>query len=374
MPRGPGRPAPDETHRCLFAGQEEWGRKSQATMLPLPKIEPGLGALLPASHEPVQGKPAAERTAMKLVKNEGGTWSVHVKGKNGKAHQFSTNTKEFAMAKRVVSEAKIKELEMAAEIGALTQEVVSVLLTGSRMTVEKAIEPWKTWMQMVNYAPRTIADGELRVRCWMKRANVTNKQLSAITEYDINPWVNETSKRKATTRRTTLALVRNFFDFCSRKGWLQGNPSRLCDVDLSKLSHEQKERRPTPTWTDEEVKRVLDYTDPDKEQMFVPTKENVPIASSDKLWYQPPNLLLHRNYYRRINQPNPFWHAAVALSRHTGLRLGDCCCLEWASLVTPGEITVWTIKRDRRINVPIPDEVVRALAHIPPEDPTYVFP
>ena len=79
---------------------------------------------------------------------------------------------------------------------------------------------------------------------------------------------------------------------------------------------------------------------------------------------------------------NPFWYHSTVLAYRTGLRLVDCCHLEWAN-ITPDFIIVWTKKSGRRVCLPLSDplisapdllETVRAIEAMPRSDPTYVWP
>ena len=71
--------------------------------------------------------------------------------------------------------------------------------------------------------------------------------------------------------------------------------------------------------------------------------------------------------------PGSFWARAVPIGRWTGLRLSDIASLEWASLSTT--IAVWTIKKDKRVELPLyPEELEQAVSGIPKVDEKYCFP
>ena len=69
-----------------------------------------------------------------------------------------------------------------------------------------------------------------------------------------------------------------------------------------------------------------------------------------------------------------FWQFAILISWEIGLRLGDICSLEWDCFTTPGRVTVWTDKRDRRISVPLSDELQQLITLIPLTSDQYLFP
>lgn len=277
---------------------------------------------------------------MKVIQNEHGYYEVRFKGQNGKTKTISTHRKNKKDAAAVISKAKIRELELAAELGALTPSVMSLLTSGKRMTVEQAIEPWKQWLAGRHRSPNTINNSELWVRAWAIATNTLRKPLLSVTAEDLDPWINSTgSTNSMGTRMVMLSALKSFFSYASARGWCTGNPAELASVDPFLLQHEQKETYKQPCFEEEEVLCLLDITSPNGER------------------------------------PSTFWHAAIAISRYTGLRLGDIACLEWACLSRPGYISVWTQKRDRRVELPLtPDELKHAILDVSKVDYQFLFP
>lgn len=277
---------------------------------------------------------------MRMTQNEHGYWEVRVKDRTGKERSISTHRKNKQEATQIIRKSKIKEIEMAAEIGSLTPEVLSIVMTSQKLTTESAVEPWLEWLQSTRHSPETINAFTYQVRNWMHKQRLKKKLLLTLTEKDIDSWINNPKlTTKASTRKTMLGAVRSFCKFVSAKGWTAGNPSALVKVDLSLLSHAQKEKSRKLIFTDEEISALLNVTAPNGERA------------------------------------DPFWHAAVAISRWTGLRLSDIACLEWACFSVPGKMSVWTRKRDKRVELDLePAELREAINGVPVEDPVYLFP
>lgn len=252
---------------------------------------------------------------MYLVKNENGYYEARIKSQDGKTHSISTGQKNKDEAKRAAKAARISEIEKAAELGILTHDAVAIVLSGKKATVSNSIKPFRQWLQMQNQSQRSIESCISWLLAWAEYSGRMNGPLGAVRMEHIHAWVNDpASTRKASTRAVMLSALRSFFKFVSAQGWITGNPAALVSVDLSILSHEQKEKDVKQPFTDEEFKALIDATSPSG------------------------------------SYPNAFWHFAITASRCYGLRLGDICGLEWDSVnQTNGAICVWTEKRDKRV-------------------------
>lgn len=277
---------------------------------------------------------------MKIAKNRSGYYEARFRDQDGKIHSLSTRRKNREEAEQIISYAKIAEMERAAEIGILTPLAASIIASGKNMTVEEAIDPWRAWREMKHHSAHTISDAEIWIRAWANSIGVLNKSLRSINEKHLDVWINNTqSNNKMGSRRVMLSALRSFFTYCSAKGWTTGDPSTLVSVDPFLLLHQQKETEKKPVFTDDEIFSLMTLT----------SEFGV--------------------------KPDPFWHAAVAIGRWTGLRLSDIASLEWSSLSVPGRIAVWTMKRDRRVELTLePEELVQAILKVPREDPEFLFP
>lgn len=271
---------------------------------------------------------------MNLTKDKNGVYYASFRTADGKRRTITTKTTNIIDAKRVVKDAKLAELEMAARSGRLTNQVISLIVAGKKVTVAQAIEEWLAWLRTVGRSENTVSAYSIEMRAFANAARILHLPPATIKPETINEWINSPGTRKAGTRNVQLAQIRSFFEFCAAKGWTYGDPSRLVEVNLGNLSFAQKEPQQRAIFTDGEVFALIAESPPDS-----------------------------------------FWRPAIALGRWTGLRLGDICQLEWESLAKPGKIVVWTQKRDRRVELPLePDSLRRAVDSIEKTDKTYCFP
>src|SRR5688572_19174403 len=201
-----------------------------------------------------------------------------------------------------------------------------------KITMAAAVSQWESWQLSVGRSPATVDNNGTFVRAWMRDQNLENARPSAITEVQIGVWINNPmARRKASSRQVALSSLRTFFRFCSAKGYCQGNPAELVEVNYRNLPQHKKERKPRVTFTEEEVQKLL-------------------------------------------AQPDIFWRAATAISRWTGLRLSDVATMEWTA-VTPNRLTIWTRKTGKRIEIPVyHPTVTRIIESLPRVDEQYVFP
>jgi integrase len=218
--------------------------------------------------------------------------------------------------------------------------VASVLIAGSSpKTVEDAVPGWRAHMAYRRMSERTIRTHELWIRAWAAHGRLLNRELTSIRLEDLDGWINADGDNKLGSRKVMLSALKSFCRFCQDSGWMPGNPANLILIDMSKLSHAQKETLKRPCFTDDEIHRLIRGT-------------------------APGGLCEDR-----------FWHAAIVIARYTGLRMGDISCLEWDSLdLDKNTLSVWTQKRDRRVELPLEPEILRdVLAAVPRQHPQYLF-
>jgi integrase len=278
---------------------------------------------------------------MTLTKNERGYYEVRVKGADGKIKSFSTHKKNKDEARQVIKASKIAELEEAAKMGLLSANVISVLLAGKRMSIEEAIEPWEESMRRNYLSPMSIANTSTWVKSFAQSQGLLRVPLHSLKPEDIDRWVNHPDgMQKASTRGIMLSALRSFFRFCSDSGWIVGNPANLVSVNMDQLLHGQKEATPKLEFSEEEIDQLLRLTR----------------AGAEK--------------------ESSFWHAAIAIGYCTGLRLGDICTLEWASVTQDFELVVWTKKRDKRVKpfTLAPNRLQEALKGVDRGETPYLFP
>lgn len=273
---------------------------------------------------------------MKMVKING-VWNVRFKTESGFTKTVSTKCTDREEADKVVREAGIEKMELAAKAGRLTQQVIGHIVSGKKMTMEKAVAEYEAWMDSIGRSPKTVFNNASTLRSWIHDAKLGSKPPSGVTEKDIDKWINDAeSGSKAGTRAVNLAAIRSFYSFACAKGWSPTDPSALTRVRMNILSHEQKEKGERIPFSELEVKHML--------------------AMLEK------------------EEKDPFWMFAIAASFYLGLRLGDICQLEWSCFKKPGHIIVWTDKRDRRVSLKLPKPVADIVSTLNVGSKTHLFP
>lgn len=275
---------------------------------------------------------------MRIEKDKNtGDYKVWFRSESGKMRSLSTKTANREIAEKIVKDSGIESLEMAATAGRLTAEAISLITAGKKITIEEAIEEWVRWLQVTGLKPNSVFMYRVLGRHLAKRTTGLNSSPSSITADHINGWLNNPNEnRKALTKQSRLRSIRSLFNFLNAKGWCVGNPSKLVKINYSILSHAQKERKTCEIFTDDDYKRVLNMA---------------------------------------VVIDNPFWKSAIPIARWTGLRLVDIACLEWDSFNKEGYMTVWTRKKDRRVELELkPETLAAAVSMIPRCDKIHCFP
>lgn len=287
----------------------------------------------------VRGGPSytqMKRTNMKMIK-KGRIWHVRYKSQNGE-RMLTTKQTDLTLAKKVVEEAGIKQIEQAAQAGIMTDSAISAAVNGKKVTLKIAYIRWCHWMTTA-LAPRTKENNMTYFGAFARKVTSDWKVSKALTSIDVgtlSEWVNDGGK--AGTRRVRLASLRSFWKWANAEGITNKNPAAITKVKTDGMTHE-----------DQEV-----------------TKRDRIISDSD--------------YQKLVDDIRPRrrgegglgmeWRDAIVLARRTGLRMGDVmniemACFDWDEML----LTVWTDKRDKRVQIPIHPEIVRKMH--PDKDPLW---
>lgn len=256
----------------------------------------------------------------------GNVYHVLYRDSDGVEHSSTTGETNLREAKRLALASKVPELEQAAAVARLTQQVITQIVAGRKLTVADAVEKYYNYRLTAGSVEQSTAHGEHDVLLSATRG-WSDRQLSAITEADINISVNSYGG-SATYAERRLSVLKSFFRYCHANGWVVANRAELVNLTLHSFSHEQKVVEPTAPFTEEEVQSLL-------------------------------------------SKATPFWRSAILVAYHTGLRLGDICRLERASAVD--KFVVVTDKSDTRVEHEIQQELREALTNTS-KDPKYFFP
>lgn len=250
-------------------------------------------------------------------RSDSGIYRVIFTDNDRKERSLSTGVRSKREAQRIFRESKVSEVIELSRAGKLVSQAVTVLVSGKKLTVPQAIQPYEKWLQETGRSFFTIERHLVQLNAWIRNMNLVTTQLTTLREGHINPWINAPGMNKASSRQMKLAVLKVFFKFCLGKGWVFCDPTLLVKVDRRSLLHSQKERTIKIPFSDQEFETLFNVTAPFGEQQ------------------------------------DAWWHFAIGIARFTGLRLGDVCCLEWDCLDTPGYMAVWTRKKEKRVRLPI---------------------
>jgi integrase len=202
------------------------------------------------------------------------------------------------------------------------------------MTLRDASKKWYEWLDTATTrAPNTKRMYRGVVQRWLKYFKLQKVGAHRFDDGHIYRFVNRRSALKLSSRQMELKAIRAFCKWMNGKGVTRGNPSVLVELDYSLMTHEAKE--------------VI---------------HKVPFTVED--------------YELLCGLATPFWRTMMVIARNTGLRLGDCVQLQWASISKDlSHLIVWTGKHDKRVELPITREVVDAITSVgATDDPVYCFP
>lgn len=268
---------------------------------------------------------------MKIIKHRPGVYYARFKTDRG-PQQVRFEATSMAEAESLVREAKLYELERAAQVRALTAETVSRLTVGSRVTCADALDMWRHWAELNGLVPNTRARYDTYISAFIRQFKLAKRPPAAIRDTDLSEFVNPPNgKIKASTRTNRKNALQSWFLVLVSRGLVVGNPMAGIRVHMHKLSHQQLEKKVREPFTPVELGKLSQIRD-------------------------------------------PFWRVAIPISLHTGLRLGDIAQLDWASFQKQGKMIIWTDKSNVRIEMPLHPEVERAIASVPKTDDRFVFP
>lgn len=207
-------------------------------------------------------------------------------------------------------------------------------------TLAVALTLWVAWRRGIGASRNSIYNQAQYIKGWLKGCGGAERRPHEVTEVDVGMYINDSSKAKASSRRIRLSAITSFLDYCSIKGWMAGNPAKLVRVDMSQLSHEQKEKKPPPSpFTNDEVRVLISNMRNRSQSEGFTLRQRI-----EAVW----------------------WEFAVVMGRYTGLRLGDIAEMEMTCMVRQNEedyLVVWTDKRDKRVQLPTNEQLRDTWGH-----------
>jgi integrase len=306
---------------------------------------------------------------MKLKKVEG-VYHVQFRTATGARRMISTKQTDREQAVAVVKQAGIAEMEQAAMAGKLSREAVGRIMSGKRMTLAKAVEPFRAWLKSRGRAPKTIAENTITLTAWMREMKIESLPPAAVTEAHIAGWINDASKERGQgSRKVALGHLHMFFACCCANGWVAADPSQAIGVDYSVLSHDQKEPAQRQPFTPDELEKLTAYL---QAELLAIGQDMARIENASE--YSDNGRTVKLAKLGGKHAELFFWLFAVRCSAQTGLRLSDIAGLEWRCFGEPGKLVVWMDKTNRRIEHPLPADLEMMVTQIPVSSPTRLFP
>lgn len=311
---------------------------------------------------------------MKIVKNPSGIYVARITTEHGQ-RVINLKVKSLEAARTVAKESKIAEAELLAKIGGVKKDVIASVVLGQRVRCNVAADEYGKHLQ-VRVSPRQVINCTLILRSWLRDMKLVERFPHEINERHVDDWVNaRESRAKAGTRQLKLSTVRRFLDFCCIRCYAVTNPAMAVRVRMELLKHEQKERKVVQPITTEQYDIIIKAYEAQHRRLIgqvasARLRMDTYVAGGGH-----PGAFQQR--LRELTAKSDrtfFWQCATSLSWHTGLRLGDICQLQWASLQIPGKIVVWTDKTNARIELRLKPGVQALLRSAPKTDETWVFP
>jgi integrase len=281
---------------------------------------------------------------MKLVKNKSGTYSAHYIGEGGIRRSTNLKTKTLAEAKKIAKSSGIENMETLAKIGAITADSVNKIVAGQGISIGKTIREWQEYLAISAKSMHGGHTAMCNIKKMLRDNGLTEQnKLSDIQVKHIDKFVNTKDDIKAGSRELRRSSIAGLFKFALIRGYIFRNIVDEVQIDLSKLTHEQKETKEVRAFTEAQFERLV------------------------------------REVRNGIFPERDYFADLAIIAWWTGLRLGDICCLEWAG-VKETELIVWTEKRDKRVKIPIQEPlygsgiVYETLSNLEMMDATYVWP
>lgn len=311
---------------------------------------------------------------MKIEKNSYGVYVARIDTAHGK-RTVNLQTRDISDARRIAKDTSIAEVELIARTGRVRKEVLAQVVLGQKMRALDAVAEYEGWMQ-VRRSDKQVSNVLLMLRQFLREMKLDSEFVHAITERHVDQWINDAeSESKATTRNIKLSCIRGFFDFCSIRNYAIDNPAREVRVNMRILRHEQKESKVGQPFTELEFNLIVAGYEQEAASLTCEMAATETYLAAALASQRHPEALRKRiqQIQAKLSR-NLFWRCAVQVSWHTGLRLGDICQLEWATLATPMRLVVWTEKTNARIELRLKPSLFLLLKSVPKNDDALVFP
>tara|TARA_Y100000310_G_scaffold222136_1_gene223790 strand:- start:7639 stop:8562 length:924 start_codon:yes stop_codon:yes gene_type:complete len=211
------------------------------------------------------------------------------------------------------------------------------------MKVKEVVDEWVEWLYFTGCEHSSVETYERMLLPFFRNEGLMGEDIKKLDIKIMDGLINGQGKTGVATRKMKYFIMKSFFKFCQGKGYRQDNPALLLKVRMKDLTHAQKERKVKVPYSSDEFKTLT-------------------IGFTDFLYDAKGFAKIQRKPRVR------FWRNASIIAYWTGLRFGDICNLERDCFssplfnegdeVPPTTLTVWTDKRDKRVELPLdPDHM-----------------
>lgn len=258
--------------------------------------------------------------SLEIVDRRGDGWLfakiVRPRGQ-GRAFFQSLGTKNREDAARIAREAKLEQIQLAANADAITRDVWTSLLAGRKVRVRDSVAAFEEHRTIIGKRTSTIEDQQQIIDQFLRAQpeGFPNEQIAVVTSRHIADFINQAGDAKLSTRNCWLAALNGWLAYCFEKRWIVSNPCLEVRVRTDALTQQQLVTKSHTPFTDAEIARLL---------ACIP--------------------------------PTDFWYGAVLIANAYGLRIGDVATLEYGNVVAR-RLRTFTRKGSKTVDEPLTDDV-----------------
>lgn len=298
-----------------------------------------------------------------LKRKSSGIWHISHPGRDGLKVSYSTGIR--GSVKEVTAWVKEENIKDIIEVGLrtrLSSAVINRLQNNNREWPE-IIEEWEKSQRRKGRSPRTIINNTKVLTRFLREMNVLSRNVNEVDEDHVYEWLNNRVSTKRSSRNTMFHALKSAWKFLETMGYCERNITINTGIDMSGLSHKQKETKKINTFTKTEFNELVDCIRKGIEETDAKIADRSYGKSSGykAITNYSGGLRAKRSYYK-------FFLSACNLSYGLGLRLSDVAQLCWDSLESDGWLIVHTEKSNTRIMVPyMPNTIDEYLQSVPKE-------
>lgn len=265
----------------------------------------------------------------RLVRNAAGQYLIRYWcNLTGRYKDVSTGTSSESDAQMLMNKGDFAQVALLGQVTRITRHMIETLTGDKAVSFEQATDAYLRHVSDRGRSESTVERYKLIFLGWRLPPG---KPVELLAETDCDEYINRQDGAHARTREMRRKILGSLFAFCNNHGWMTRNPAKLVDVRHGLLSQKQLLPAERVPFTKEEIALLL-------------------------------------------ANAKGFWNLAVRLSQATGMRLGDICTLDWASVGTEGPVKWMTMKTAALVEAAPPPELLAEIRALYPTGSNYCFP